>query len=286
MTQTHHSYVHAQYINHTLHIARAGVCDVIRSTCTWVNVLQPYRNTHTHCLECTIKDYHQQTCICPHLYAYFPRENSRLPEHNWGVYPGLTLSMWFKPSASAGSSACLLDFGNGANMNNIVAGRSESSTRMVFYIVTSPASQVSALSRLGVWMVDEWHHFSWILSRVNSTYTDWLIHIDGVLDTRLSGVFPINDLLQRNFIGRSNYAPSESMTYYGLIDSVYIHGVALSSAEVELLFTVRACVYLCMFALTWTKTCVSIHSWICKRNPNVACKNSMAVTVTMTTYSH
>jgi hypothetical protein len=159
-----------------------------------------------------------------------------LPAHNFGIYPALSFSMWFKPLAASGPSAHLLDFGNGNMMDNIAFGRAEATQKMVFYIVAPNGSPVSWTSEDDEWVADTWRHIVWSLEPVNATHSDWRVYFDGRLQGAYLGLYPVSEELKLNYLGKSNAAAAGK--FLGYLDSVAIYSVALNSGEVNLVFKV------------------------------------------------
>jgi hypothetical protein len=179
----------------------------------------------------------------------------QLPAYNWGSFPGLSFSLWYKcVSVANGNDQRLLDFGNGDLLHNIAFGRSGGTTKMTFFIV-SPSKEIKEwVSAANVWVVNEWRHVTWSLAPSTRSGAQWRIYIDGVLSGALTSIYVADRVLDKNFLTKSS-SPA-SAVYAGYIDSVYIYPVAISSGEAAQLFAVSLCAY------TYIHRCMCVYVYV------------------------
>ncbi len=159
-----------------------------------------------------------------------------MPPHNFGDYPALSFSFWFKPTSESGSDATIIDFG-GHNQGKILIARKGTTKDLVFTVSHSQSRTSSAIA-IGVW-TSQWKHVVWTLSPMGTgSNSVWQIYIDGTWLFRLAGLFPINAVLSSNYFGKSNADADEG--FVGFIDSFYIFQAALSGDQVSSMYAVRA----------------------------------------------
>ncbi len=186
-----------------------------------------------------------------------------LPSHNFGQYPSLSFSFWFRPSAQSGKDARIIDFGGSVDQGNIVIAR-QAATQDIMFIVSSRApARTSSAMVTRVWDADMWRHVVWTLDPIpNSANAVWQIYIDGAWLLKQSGLYPISAELSGNYIGKSNVLPDGG--FWGYIDSFFIFQTALSAEQVVVMYKVgsdRTC-HECFLLEIWCSLMKPLYSGV------------------------
>ncbi len=164
----------------------------------------------------------------------------QLAPHNWGQYPGLTFAFWYKADAQSGSDARIIDFGRGADQDNIIIARQGTTRNLVFSVRVNAQSKLSTCVSVGSWRTNQWRHVLWALAptTVMPPYLDsvWEIYVDGEWSITSSGAYPVDADLTLNYLGRSNSAVGN--TYIGHVDSFSIFQFAAKENQITQLMNV------------------------------------------------
>ncbi len=107
--------------------------------------------------------------------AFFPSVASvpllDMPNRNFADNPGLTFSVWFRPTL-VGNYVRIFDFGRGASMWNVLMAKLTTTDKMTFAIrrQTPAGTQVNGVwtSGPGVWVIGQWRHIVWSLEPVGT----------------------------------------------------------------------------------------------------------------------
>jgi hypothetical protein len=160
------------------------------------------------------------------------------------VQTGITFAFWFKSNATQ-TWGRIFDFGNGANVNNILVAIQ--SNRLWFDIRDSRSGSSEHLP--GNINDNVWRHIVWIVkpttpiastpaTPVTPVNTTWEIYLNEVLvSTRENMKYPANIELNNNYIGRSNW--SQDPYYNGSIDDFRVYHKILNSTEISNLYNLN-----------------------------------------------
>ena len=145
-----------------------------------------------------------------------------------GITGDLTLSAWFKSSASTNQRIISMDSGSSTGRNYIIQLESSGYVRGIVWS-GSTAYQAGTISTTPGLSDGNWHH----VALVYKPSTKVEIFIDGVSkDQNTSGIpSSINSIAQDLVIGRA--APATGNFFNGSIDEVAIFNTALSSCDIK-----------------------------------------------------
>jgi hypothetical protein len=87
----------------------------------------------------------------------------QLPAHNFGQYAGLTFALWFKPTSASGSDAPIVDFGRGADQDNIVIARKGATSDLLLSVRVTAQDTFASCEGTGMWEPGVWRHVVWTL---------------------------------------------------------------------------------------------------------------------------
>ncbi len=164
----------------------------------------------------------------------------QLAPHNFGQYPGLTFSFWYKAKTQSGSDARVIAFGQGKDQDNIVIGRQGNTNNLLFAVRSNVQGKVSSCLSIGNWQTNVWKHVVWTLAPTTGSppYTDsiWEIYVDGEWSISSSGAYPVNADLTVNYFGKSN-SPNDG-AFVGYIDSFLIFQFTAAEDQIILLMNV------------------------------------------------
>ena len=185
-----------------------------------------------------------QTCVALASNAYLS-----LQTVNFGQYGGLTFAFWFKAKSESGAGSTVLDFGRGANADNIVVARKGDTDQMSFTVRVTSAGVAMTTSVSGVWQANVWRHVVWTLAPTGTgTGATWRVYVDGVLGAVADGAYPVNADLTQNYIGKGSGALDAA--FVGYMDSLVMFPDAMSEDYVQVVFQVgqALCVCVCVVA--------------------------------------
>jgi hypothetical protein len=158
------------------------------------------------------------------------------PAINLGKHPGLSFSVWYRPSADAKTK--LFEFSDGEDQNNIYLGKS-ASEGLIAGVHRNDRQTDTAATRPGGWVTGAWSHVVWTLRTNDRVQSLWNIWLDGVaLLTDQAGLYPSDALLTSNFIGTGSWAADTPFS--GHMDSFYIFSKSLTQAEAIALYQVAS----------------------------------------------
>ncbi len=161
-----------------------------------------------------------------------------MPSHNFGLYPALSLSIWFKPSPEAGSRAKILDFSTISAAERLFMGRSPAGDGVQVAVVRRNETVDLSVDG-GEWEADVWKHLVWVLSPTTRPNATWNVYINSELKgSQDAGTFPAAVEYIRNYIAKSNAL--DDGAYFGFLDSFFIFPSALDAAEVNYVYKVRS----------------------------------------------
>lgn len=136
---------------------------------------------------------------------------------------GFTVALWARPTAT-NSGARFIDFGNGPGSDNIIFGRSNTSTDFFFEVYDgSSSTKVTALCNL---INNSWHHYAATVDSEGNT----VLYKDGMSVATGTVNVPRNLSRSNMYIGRSNW--EDDGYYEGEMDELRLYGRALTSAEI------------------------------------------------------
>jgi len=145
-----------------------------------------------------------------------------------GITGNLTLSAWFKSSASTNQRIISMDSGSSTGRNYIIQLESSGYVRGIVWS-GSTAYQAGTISTTPGLSDGNWHH----VALVYKPSTKVEIFIDGVSKDQNTLGIPssINSIAQDLVIGRA--APATGNFFNGSIDEVAIFNTALSSCDIK-----------------------------------------------------
>jgi len=154
-----------------------------------------------------------------------------------GITGNLTLSAWFKSSASTNQRIISMDSGSSTGRNYIIQLESSGYVRGIVWS-GSTAYQAGTISTTPGLSDGNWHH----VALVYKPSTKVEIFIDGVSkDQNTSGIpSSINSIAQDLVIGRAT--PATGNFFNGSIDEVAIFNTALSAEKIQQIYDATAVV--------------------------------------------
>jgi hypothetical protein len=204
----------------------------------------------------------------------------RLSDHNFGLYNGLSFSVWYRPDNSAGAFARIFDFGVDGGGNFMALAR-EWMYNLLFtrYVRMSAVPDVKNVFYDQMWDGNIWRHAVWVLA-ATGTSARWDFYMDGVLlATTADMYYPVDATWNLNYLGKSNWPDGP---YVGYMDSFYIFPTALSADQAVLLYQVSATAvyFLPLFShavalsllevlnqtTTWQHTGTCMHVQVCRKS--------------------
>ena len=146
--------------------------------------------------------------------------------------PQFTISSWIY-TQNLGSQARLIDFGNGANMNNVVVTFNKVSTMAGVEICPGSPCIVNFASSVAFTLN------TWQFLAVTFDGATFSIYIDAVLTGSLSYTYTMPALTRtNNYIGRSNWAiDSYSWSY---VDDLRFFNMSLSQTDIYFLMNLTS----------------------------------------------
>jgi len=141
---------------------------------------------------------------------------------------GFTVSAWVKTAAYT-NWARVIDFGNGAGVDNVLLARRDTSNNLRFEVHDGIAPGGTQLNRDGVFQQDQWQHFVATISpsRTAAVYLDGTPIVSGTM------TLPRNVTRTNNYIGESNWGGDAF--FQGVMDDVAIWDHALRAEDVQAL---------------------------------------------------
>ncbi len=152
-------------------------------------------------------------------------DHADLPDGFSDFTGGLTLELWAYPTA-AQNYARFFNFSNGAPNNNIVFGRTGTTTNLAFIVCNGTSSCPTAVTATGVLELNKWQHFVVTQSAAGAV----TIYKNGVSVATGTQNIPTNITRTINYIGRGAWVTDSY--YKGNIDGVRIYNRSISSGEV------------------------------------------------------
>jgi len=146
-----------------------------------------------------------------------------------GITGSLTLSAWFKSSASTNQRIISMDSGSSTGRNYMIQLESSGYVRGIVWSGVGSAYQAGTISTTPGLDDGNWHHVAFVYEP--STKVE--IFIDGVSKDQNTSNIPssINSIAQDLVIGRAY--PSTPNFFNGSIDEVAIFNTALSSCDIK-----------------------------------------------------
>ena len=144
-----------------------------------------------------------------------------------GVYfdsPEFTISVWIYPQ-SVGSWSRVIDFANGAPLDNIVLSQDSGLNRIPYTTIRNGTIIMGTVSSSVSLALKQWQFLT-------STYngTSLIMYINGVIKANLFFVFTLPTLNRtKNYIGKSNWNDSYSWSY---LDDLRFYNRSLSQSEI------------------------------------------------------
>lgn len=152
-------------------------------------------------------------------------DHADLPDGFSDFTGGLTLELWAYPTA-AQNYARFINLSNGAPNNNIVFGRTGTTTNLAFVVCNGTASCPTAVTATGVLELNKWQHFVVTQSAAGAV----TIYKNGVSVATGTQNVPTNISRTINYIGRGAWVTDSY--YKGNMDGVRIYNRLISSDEV------------------------------------------------------
>ena len=154
-----------------------------------------------------------------------------------GITSNLTLSAWFKSSASTNQRIISMDSGSSTGRNYIIQLESTGYVRGIVWS-GSTIYQAGTISTTPGLNDGNWHHVAFVYEP--STKVE--IFIDGVSEDQNTSNIPssINSIAQDLVIGRA--APATGNFFNGSIDEVAIFNTALSASKIQQIYDATAVV--------------------------------------------
>ena len=104
-----------------------------------------------------------------------------MPSHNFGQYPGLSISLWFKDNADTKKYERIFAIGNGAGNGEMHIKRKDSYDHLEFTVYNSAGYSSNDRALLAnKFVTGVWTHIVWTLSKRTATTAFWSIYINGV----------------------------------------------------------------------------------------------------------
>jgi hypothetical protein len=105
----------------------------------------------------------------------------QMPSHNFGQYPGLTISLWFKDNADTKKFERIFAIANGAGDGEMHIKRKDDYDHLEFTVSNSAGYSSNDRALLATTFVTGvWTHIVWTLSKRTATTAYWSIYINGV----------------------------------------------------------------------------------------------------------
>ena len=158
-----------------------------------------------------------------------------------GLYfntPCFTISVWIYPQ-SIGSWARLIDFGNGANSNNIVFAIGSPTNKPAFQICSPSACSITLYSSTALALS------TWKFLTMKYDGANFRIYIDAIQTASLSSSYVMPSITRTsNLIGKSNMGGGDGYSS-SYIDDLRIYNVSFAAADITSLMNAgRNCFYL------------------------------------------
>jgi hypothetical protein len=168
----------------------------------------------------------------------------KLPTYQYGQVPGLTVSMWIKPSNTSGANARIFEMSDSTKTSIMAMYREGWSSKLGFSVTRGGKSTTFVTEDDKSW--DDsgvWKHVTWAMGPKAGSLGQpaWTIYIDGSLIATLDGPYLEAVDLDSSYIGRA--ASGSEGQYFGYIDSFVVMPLDLSAGEVQLLFLVSKLIF-------------------------------------------
>jgi len=147
--------------------------------------------------------------------------------------PGITISVWARPAAVT-TWARFVDFGNGANSDNIYLSRNGTTTNLTYSHYRGSTS-AGAVTATGAINLNEWQMYVAVMDASGNV----TLYRNG-LPVQTGTIAQMPNILVRNnnYIGESNWA--DDAFYSGLMDDVQIWNYPLTADQVADLYAAGA----------------------------------------------
>jgi hypothetical protein len=184
-----------------------------------VNLLYVHTNQEGKCIQ--LDSNQQQYVLLP-------------PMDFTGLSRGFSFSFWFRHDAGVSENAHqarVFDFGNGANVNNILFGKNQHSNDAVMCIYGSN-SMCTTISQGFVQYT--WYHYVWVVQRTSATSTSstWRVYQNGKLVSETANAPYPSAATRLNYIGRNHW---NEAWFKGKVDSFGIFPSPIQSDQAALL---------------------------------------------------
>ncbi len=164
-----------------------------------------------------------------------------IPAHNFGQYPGITISTWFKPASGSPADSVLFDLGvllQGVAFTMSVY-RQGSKSSLKFVVKGLADASDPSKTVLNGYSDGVWRHIVWSLSKIatapaTGSYTaTWNIYINGELALQDTSLYPVDLVYTQNYIGKGDGTRNP---FSGHLDSFYIFTVALNRGQARAVY--------------------------------------------------
>ena len=155
-----------------------------------------------------------------------------------GTTPGWTFEFIVKINSQE-PWAKLIDWGNGADADNIIFGYRDVSRQMEFQIINNRINQNWNIPVIPNVVFGEWYHVAVVAVPVDvDAFTAiYYAYLDGQLIRTSSGYLPQNVPRRSALIGRSNWEFNNDGMFAANVDAIRVYDYALSGPQVTALYT-------------------------------------------------
>jgi hypothetical protein len=154
---------------------------------------------------------------------------------------GLTFSFWYRSNANP-SWGRIFDFGNGANVDNILCSPNGDNLNKLGFrcnYKSDPNTNNFYLTDISSYNDNVWRHVVWTLTyaAAGSATSVWNIYINGIYKATNTHYYPETAITRTQcYLGKSNWADPY---YNGYIDDFRIYNRVLSSSEIHNIYNSR-----------------------------------------------
>ena len=153
-----------------------------------------------------------------------------------GIYfdtPQFTISVWIYP-LSVGAWARIIDFGNGAPLDNIILSQDSDSTLLsAFHIYNGSSYKGNIVSSTSL-TLSQWQFLTATFNGSNSTF-----YINGVSKGSVPAVYTLPTITRtNNYIGKSNWASDGYSSSY--LDDLRFYNKSLTQTEIIQLMSLNS----------------------------------------------
>lgn len=150
---------------------------------------------------------------------------------------GLTFSFWYRSNGS-GTWARVFDFGNGANVYNVLISSNAINLNQLGFSVASSAGGINYYLTDINYNDNVWRHITWTLTYAagDSFTSTWVVYVNGISKGTTTNYYPHTTVTRTvNYIGRSNWGADAY--YNGYIDDFRIYDRVITATEAGALFS-------------------------------------------------